>query len=356
MTNELTLMLRKLVLNATYYTGLQAALKPVFGGIGSILTLHRVRDLEPAAFSPNRHLNISPRFLDDLLASLSPAYDFVSMDEVAKRIRTPFRYEKAKPFLAVTLDDGYVDNIENAAPVFRKYKVPYMIYIAPGMVDGTHRIWWEDLEHIIANTRELVLETPQGVKRYAAATPVEKAKAYHESLECLFVDAEEGIQREIVSGLCARHGVDDLAHVKSHIASWEQLNELVKTDPLCCLGAHSMGHWVLSKLAETDLKYELEESQRVITEKTGKEIRHFAYPYGYPEAAGPREFDMAKSAGFTTAVTMRHGVLYPSHAAHMTALPRVSINGLYQTKREVKTLLSGVPTRLKNRGHELDIA
>ena len=74
----------------------------------------------------------------------------------------------------------------------------------------------------------------------------------------------------------------------------------------------------------------------------------FAYPYGDAFSCGPRDFALIADSGFTVAVTTRKGLLAPRHAAALTALPRLSLNGSYQKLRHVETLLSGVPFSLWN--------
>jgi len=64
---------------------------------------------------------------------------------------------------------------------------------------------------------------------------------------------------------------------------------------------------------------------------------------------------MAKELGFLTAVTTRKGVVFPEHAEHLTALPRVSLNGDYQQARNVKLFLSGLPFALFNNFRKLDV-
>jgi peptidoglycan/xylan/chitin deacetylase (PgdA/CDA1 family) len=83
---------------------------------------------------------------------------------------------------------------------------------------------------------------------------------------------------------------------------------------------------------------------------------HFAFPYGDPASAGPRDFALAHQAGFTTAVTTRKGMLFPDHRRHLTALPRVSLNGEYQSLTYTALYLSGAPFALWNRFQQIDAA
>ena len=62
---------------------------------------------------------------------------------------------------------------------------------------------------------------------------------------------------------------------------------------------------------------------------------------GTSGSAGRREFDAAAAFGYASAVTTRPGLVHPEHAAHLTALPRVSVNGLWQDLCQLEVLLSG---------------
>ncbi|MEA2992706.1 MAG: hypothetical protein QOD40_1626, partial [Alphaproteobacteria bacterium] len=65
-------------------------------------------------------------------------------------------------------------------------------------------------------------------------------------------------------------------------------------------------------------------------------------------SAGPREFRLAAELGFKTAVTTRPGVIFSQHQRHLTALPRISLNGEYQRMRYVRVLMSGAATAMWN--------
>jgi len=93
---------------------------------------------------------------------------------------------------------------------------------------------------------------------------------------------------------------------------------------------------------------EADQSRRRIEEELGHAPSVFAYPYGDTTSAGPRDFDLMREAGFAAAVTTRKGLIFPAHKDHLTALPRLSLNGSYQKLRYIDVLLSGAAFALSN--------
>ena len=56
-------VIRKLALNVARYSGLAPLGRPLVGGIGAILMLHRVTAVPEKPLGVNRHLNIAPDFV-----------------------------------------------------------------------------------------------------------------------------------------------------------------------------------------------------------------------------------------------------------------------------------------------------
>src|SRR5688572_20186109 len=59
------------------------------------------------------------------------------------------RLERRLPLdhlLAITFDDGYLDNFENAAPILRKYALPSAFFVVTRWMGGDLVPWW-DREH-----------------------------------------------------------------------------------------------------------------------------------------------------------------------------------------------------------------
>jgi peptidoglycan/xylan/chitin deacetylase (PgdA/CDA1 family) len=274
------------------------------------------------------------------------------MDEAHRRL-----VEKnfARRFVCFTLDDGYRDNRDHALPVFREFDAPCTVYAVSDFADGTGRLWWVALERAIAKAPQIEVETGGRTTRMETRTAVEKQAAFdwlHDWLRAL--PSEHDVLREIAA-LCARHGVDESAICRDLCMSWDELKSFAG-DPLVTIGAHTITHPNLAKQSEQVALNELRTSRERIEKALGRGVLHLAYPYGDRFAAGPREFALAKAAGFKTAVTTRPGMLFPESADHMTALQRVSLNGNYQDERILPVLTSGAATAVWNGFRRIDAA
>jgi peptidoglycan/xylan/chitin deacetylase (PgdA/CDA1 family) len=137
--------------------------------------------------------------------------------------------------------------------------------------------------------------------------------------------------------------------------TWNEVGTMAR-DPLVTIGAHTVNHVMLKKVSDEEAGREMKMSAAVIESALGRRPRHLAYPVGDVSSAGPREFRLAQEAGFVTAVTTRPGVLFPEHRDHMTALPRIALNGEFQRLRYVRVLLSGTATALHNRFRRVNAA
>ena len=340
-------------LEALYFSGAHYLLRPIFAGIGAIFMLHHVRPRREAEFQPNHHLEIEPEFLRAMLSHLrARGIDIVTMDEVHQRLA---ERNFSRRFACFTLDDGYRDNRDHALPVLREFDAPCTVYAVSDFAEGTGRLWWVALEMAIARANAIEVEIGGTATRFDTATPAAKQFAFdrlHDWLRSL--PGEHDVQREI-SALCRRHGVDESAICRELCMSWDEL-KLFADDPLVTIGAHTVTHCNLAKQSEENALHELSTSRRRLEEALGRPVLHLAYPYGDRIAAGPREFALAKDAGFKTAVTTRPGMMFPESADYLTALQRVSLNGNYQDERILPVLTSGAATAVWNGFRRIDAA
>ena len=340
-------------LEALYFSGAHHLLRPLFAGVGAIYMLHHVRPRSGREFQPNRHLEIEPSFLRAVLSHLRACnIDIVTMHEAYRRLSAK---DFARRFACFTLDDGYRDNRDHALPVFREFDAPCTVYAASDFAAGTGRLWWVALERAVANADHIEAAIGGQMTRMVAGTAAQKQAAFHWLHDWLrALPGEHDVLRE-VSTLCARHGVDESAICGELCMSWDELKAFAG-DPLVTIGAHTITHPNLAKQSESVALNELRLSRERIEAALGRPVLHLAYPYGDRAAAGPREFALAKAAGFKTAVTTRPGMIFPENADHMTALPRVSLNGNYQDERILPVLTSGAATAMWNGFRRVDAA
>ena len=339
-------------LEALYFSGAHVLLRPIFSGVGAIFMLHHVRPQREGAFQPNRHLEITPDFLRAMLGHLrARGIDIVTMDEVHQRLIE--RNFKSR-FACFTLDDGYRDNRDHALPVMREFEAPVTVYVASDFAQGSGRLWWIALEMAVAKADTVEMTMGGVATRLDTPTAQAKQAAFDRLHDWLRTLSEYDLQREITA-LCARHGIDQAAICRGLCMSWDELKTF-SADPLVTIGAHSITHCNLARQSETIARDELTVSRARIEESLQRPAIHLAYPYGDKPAAGPREFALARASGYKTAVTTRPGMVFPESAGHMTALPRVSLNGNYQDTRILPVLTSGAATAMWNGFRRVDAA
>lgn len=103
--------------------------------IGEVWQLHRVTE-EHSVQPRVRDYEITPARLESLIVEYQhKGYEFVSIAEVAERMKG----KSNGKFVAVTLDDGYANNYEIAYPIFKKYNIPFCIYVCEGMITGERK-------------------------------------------------------------------------------------------------------------------------------------------------------------------------------------------------------------------------
>jgi peptidoglycan/xylan/chitin deacetylase (PgdA/CDA1 family) len=258
-------------------------------------------------------------------------------------------------FACITFDDGYRDNRVWAYPILKAQQAPFAIYIPTSFPDRRGKLWWLALETVIAGNDSIVVTINGRESRHACASAAQKRDVYETIYWWLRGLAEEPDIHAFVEALAARYGVDMAPVGEALCMTWDEIRELA-ADPLVTIGAHTVNHVMLGKASEATAHAELEASRELIAAALGKRVDHFAYPYGGPDLVGKREFRIAADLGYRTAVTTRPGVLFPEHAAHMTALPRLSLNGEYQDARYLEVLMSGTATALFNRFRRVSAA
>jgi len=260
--------------------------------MGEIIMLHRVVQ-KRSQLEANRQMEITPEDLEKMIVYYQTnGYRFVSLDEVHE-IASKQRRLKQK-FICFTLDDGYIDNYESAYPVFCKYACPFAIYITTDFPDGKALLWWYVLEDILLNHTELTLGDGS---KYDCSTIEKKNETFIIVKQKIF-DSQSRNLEQTLNQLLINYSFSFEDKNKVSALSWDQ-TRLLAADKLCTIGSHTLSHGVLPNMRTKEIEVELKESKLKLEKQIGKEVVHFAYPYGAWNNSVRKQ---VADAGYKTAV------------------------------------------------------
>jgi peptidoglycan/xylan/chitin deacetylase (PgdA/CDA1 family) len=257
---------------------------------GIILTYHRIDRLERDPLA----LAVPPERFAAHIRELGQLGDVVELAEVGRRQR---------PTIAITMDDGYADAAEIAAPILERAGVPATLFVTSGVLDGKGEFWWDALEHLLLDSeaandaieleiggRSLHVDVRSAAGRGRALRALNHRLRVLPHSEIDQLVAEVARQLGSVSSDCTHHR--HLTHA--------QLKAL-HAGGVIEIGAHTQTHTMLTALDEVDQRSEIEGSRRVLTEVTGATVRSFAYPFGNAGSYDTTTVRLARRCGFDQA-------------------------------------------------------
>lgn len=104
---------------------------------GHILLYHRVAE----AKTDPRLLCVSPENFRRQIKFLKENFNIIPLSKMVKDIKEKGFREKS---VAITFDDGYADNLRDALPILKKFKVPATIFTTVERVGQSHFYWDRD--------------------------------------------------------------------------------------------------------------------------------------------------------------------------------------------------------------------
>jgi peptidoglycan/xylan/chitin deacetylase (PgdA/CDA1 family) len=283
-------------------------------------------------------LAVSPANFDEQLSFLKENFDVVTPDEIATAVSDK---KSGSRKIAITFDDGFVDNYTNARPILESHQLPATFYMAtqPLSTGGTY--WWEDLEETILHTPKLpetlTLDKPKNfkfkfysdaelssrlreeIRKWTADKPIvnERVSLFFE-LWSMIQPLSFHDQSEIIRGIKSWAGTLGATR-RRQVMTVEELADM-NSSPLFTIGAHTVHHAMLAKQDEKSQNFEVRQSKNVIEKMLGQKVDGFAYPYGNYDSVTMK---LLKDAGFRYAVTTESRKVLASE--NVMALPRVQV-------------------------------
>lgn len=203
-------------------------------------------------------VTVTPDIFEAQMKFLSEAgYKTLSSDElVGLTIGSHKIQEKA---VAVTFDDGYLDNYLYAFPVLKKYQVKAAIFIVTN--------WVEKSSEFKAQGSELMIEKMPNHK-----------------------DAKRLIEE---------------GKMHKAIMNWDMIKEMQESG-LVEFYSHTISHRKCAEMPDDELLRELEDSKKIIEQELNKPCPYLCWPKG---SYNMSSVEIAKKAGYTALFTTKRGVI-----------------------------------------------
>lgn len=276
------------------------------GGAAAILVYHRIT----GAGSDPLGLAVSPDHLGEQLAVLEQRFNPVSLAELAEMVVDGTIRDRS---VVVTFDDGYDSVLHAAKPLLEGHGVPATAFVASGYVGSSRDFWWEELERIVFegdlaaplsvpyNGGTFAWEPRRGLarmlRRHRIAGPLGTYVGLMKQLRLLPADA----RAELMDALRASARIPANGSTPGRRPlNADELRALARGN-LVEIGAHTVSHPVLAKLADPEQHREIVESKDALEDVLCAPVTSFAYPYGGREDFLPATTEAVRRAGFRRA-------------------------------------------------------
>jgi peptidoglycan/xylan/chitin deacetylase (PgdA/CDA1 family) len=268
---------------------------------GVILMMHRFSDAD------REIIGHDPEGVRRVLAFLrADKYDLVALDEMVRRLRGDGR--PLRRTVAVTIDDGYLDQATIGAPLFAEFDCPVTTFLTTGFVDGRLWFWWDKIRYAFRHTprRDIRIEMASqeftytlleaGDRQSAALDLVERAKRVSEE------EKQAALQR---LSAAAETEIPDRPPPECAPMSWDQVRACERRG--MAFGPHTVTHPILARTSADQCRREIVESWTRLRTEVETPVPVFCYPNGQQGDFGQREIAVLRGQGFAAGVTAMHG-------------------------------------------------
>lgn len=285
-------------------------------------------------------LAVTPENFQHHLNHLKNFFDVVSVDELVQTVK---QRKLTNNLVAITFDDGFVDNYTNAAPLLEWFELPATFYLTSGAIRNPKLFWWDELQSIIFLTEKLPakLSVKLGTEIFHfefQRDQVLRPTLAKEILTWSYGAPLKNERVELYFKLWER--IQPLQHLDQYTAMralkhWAKLDSIppvtnipmrdfqvkkLGANKLFHMGGHTVNHAMLSAQTELVQSYEIKDCKIEIEEITGKTVNGFAYPYGkYNDSTK----SLLQKNGFHYGLTTEEGVV--TVESDLYQLPRLQI-------------------------------
>jgi peptidoglycan/xylan/chitin deacetylase (PgdA/CDA1 family) len=254
---------------------------------------------------------------------LSQFAEFVSLNELVRSSGT----EGWK--VAITLDDGYRNNLSLALPVFAQFGAPVTWFVSTRFVESDDLPWWDLVDYAARVARPLLtIETSDRQYRFDLRD-AQHRRRFRKQCGQWFMWASQVATNRI------RHQIENSISASPPSNAFADRKELIKASrsPLLDIGGHTVSHPNLAHLSTPEVRREVRKGKEKLETWTDQPVRWFAFPYGGREHWNGRTKQIIQEEEFDGAVTTVRADV--DQAADRFEIPRLTLSdtrSLWKTK------------------------
>lgn len=199
--------------------------------------------------------------------------------------------------IALTFDDGFLNNVTVALPLLRKYRMPATFFVCTAAIEDAsyhHPSDLLDLVRVAGVTKEISIAGDTFVRQGHQLTSKATGRSAYEQVSSLPLDQWHPVMNALKGKFDIGKRNADINMELVALIDAATIEELAK-DELASIGSHSHHHVDLTQLQEEEIFGELESSIKILCAHTAKPVESVAFPYGYYNA---RVIGQARAAGF----------------------------------------------------------
>ena len=307
MKHRLKILLREGWSRLLFHTGLHRAVSRLMPPRLTVLAGHCVDDPEVNGDLPP-DMKISRARLERILRFLGRHHELCTVGDGVARLRAG----NGRSLVALSMDDGYRDNLRALAPLLREVGAPATVYLETRPLDErrvnwTHKFFWL-LDRMGA--RDLVFEYVERVDDEAPNIRLQQIVAEAERVPYLLkrtlkYESDPAKRDAAIDALFAEQGGDERALCDRLYLTWDDARAL--RDAGVELGGHTVTHQVLSTLTPERQRQEVTGCRAALERELGAAPASFAYPFGRRWDFDAESAAAARDAGFASATTTHAG-------------------------------------------------
>ena len=180
--------------------------------------------------------------------------------------------------VAITFDDGYLNNAECAAPVLADLKLPATFFLSTGFIGTARWAWVDRLEAALqaaARGQFRISLLGERVQLDGIVQRIELLRSIKVILKTMSWDAAEASVRLLEEELRVEQTEPWGVY---RFMSWDHARQLVEAG--FEVGAHTVNHALLSRMPLAEAEHEISASRERIVAEVGSCSATFCYPNG----------------------------------------------------------------------------